>query len=133
MKSHFENTPVRVKIEANHFIGSSLVDPIDVSSLTTSSSSSSSSSFEDESHETQDEDDQSNGNANNQLVRPTFRRYLDPNIPPRVLPSVVAFTVQCANCFKWRLIPTKEKYEEICEYILENPFICENACEKVNI
>ncbi|KAK2646193.1 hypothetical protein Ddye_021388 [Dipteronia dyeriana] len=129
-----------------------LQDPIDVSSSTTSSSSSSSSSSsEDESHETQDEDDQSNGNANNQLVlydpaakgtgqteptpepiqyqRPAFGRYLGPNVQPRVLPSVGAFTVQCANCFKWRLIPTKEKYEEIREHILENPFICENARE----
>ncbi|KAK1551192.1 hypothetical protein Q3G72_031695 [Acer saccharum] len=158
MKSRSENTSVRVKNEANHFIGSSLAnnldnilqDPIDVSSSTTSSSSSSSSS-EDESHETQDEDDQSNGNTNNQLVlydpaangtgqsepgpepiqyqRPAFGRYLGPNITPRVLPSVGAFTVQCANCFKWRLIPTKEKYEEIREHILENPFICENARE----
>lgn len=48
---------------------------------------------------------------------------------PRVLPSVGAFTVQCANCFKWRLIPTKEKYEEIREHILEQPFICEAARE----
>ncbi|XWS52320.1 hypothetical protein CRYUN_Cryun11dG0057700 [Craigia yunnanensis] len=47
----------------------------------------------------------------------------------RVLPSVGAFTVQCANCFKWRLIPTKEKYEEIREHISENPFVCETALE----
>ncbi|PON41127.1 Methyl-CpG DNA binding [Parasponia andersonii] len=47
----------------------------------------------------------------------------------RVLPSVGAFTVQCANCFKWRLIPTKEKYEEIREHILEQPFYCETARE----
>ncbi|GAB2222921.1 hypothetical protein Droror1_Dr00017053 [Drosera rotundifolia] len=48
---------------------------------------------------------------------------------PRVLPSVGAFTVQCANCFKWRLIPTKAKYEEIRENILEDPFVCEMARE----
>ncbi|KAH6825418.1 methyl-CPG-binding domain protein 02 [Perilla frutescens var. hirtella] len=48
---------------------------------------------------------------------------------PRVLPSVGAFTVQCANCFKWRLIPTKEKYEEIREHILAQPFLCETARE----
>lgn len=47
----------------------------------------------------------------------------------RVLPSVGAFTVQCANCFKWRLIPTKEKYEEIREHILEQPFYCKTARE----
>ncbi|KAK9931555.1 hypothetical protein M0R45_018828 [Rubus argutus] len=48
---------------------------------------------------------------------------------PRVLPSVGAFTVQCANCFKWRLIPTKEQYEQIREHILERPFYCETAKE----
>ncbi|XP_073156030.1 methyl-CpG-binding domain-containing protein 2 [Henckelia pumila] len=42
-------------------------------------------------------------------------------------PSIGAFTVQCADCFKWRLIPTKEKYEEIREHIMEQPFICETA------
>ncbi|KAK9097562.1 hypothetical protein Sjap_023059 [Stephania japonica] len=52
-----------------------------------------------------------------------------PKPPSRVLPSVGAFTVQCANCFKWRLIPTKEKYEEIRESILQFPFVCEVARE----
>ncbi|KAL2896740.1 Methyl-CpG-binding domain-containing protein 2 [Bienertia sinuspersici] len=47
----------------------------------------------------------------------------------RVLPSVGTFTVQCANCFKWRLIPSKEKYEEIREHILEQPFSCDLAKE----
>lgn len=57
----------------------------------------------------------------------------DPNpirvraLPPKVLPSVGAFTVQCAQCYKWRLIPSKEKYEEIREHILEKPFSCEIA------
>ncbi|OWM89247.1 methyl-CpG-binding domain-containing protein 2-like [Punica granatum] len=51
------------------------------------------------------------------------------NQPPKVLPSVGAFTVQCANCFKWRLIPTKEKYEEIRERILQVPFFCETVRE----
>ncbi|KAL5732274.1 methyl-CpG-binding domain-containing protein [Ranunculus cassubicifolius] len=50
-------------------------------------------------------------------------------VTPRVLPSVGAFTVQCANCFKWRLIPTKEKYEAIRENILQIPFICNTARE----
>ncbi|XP_075083987.1 methyl-CpG-binding domain-containing protein 2 isoform X1 [Nicotiana tabacum] len=52
-----------------------------------------------------------------------------PNYTSRILPAVGAFTVQCANCFKWRLIPTKEKYEEIREHILEQPFYCETARE----
>lgn len=57
------------------------------------------------------------------------RRNSFPNYASRILPSVGAFTVQCANCFKWRLIPTKEKYEEIREHILERPFYCETAHE----
>ncbi|XP_057806503.1 methyl-CpG-binding domain-containing protein 2-like isoform X1 [Salvia miltiorrhiza] len=43
--------------------------------------------------------------------------------------SVGAFTVQCANCFKWRLIPTQEKYEDIREHIMEQPFVCEAGRE----
>ncbi|CAM8959894.1 unnamed protein product [Rhodiola kirilowii] len=49
--------------------------------------------------------------------------------PSKVLPAVGAFTVQCANCFQWRLIPTEEKYEEIRENIIEKPFSCETANE----
>ena len=45
----------------------------------------------------------------------------------RVLPSVGAFTVQCAKCMKWRLIPSKEKYEEIRQSVLEQPFFCSRA------
>ncbi|KAK9741678.1 hypothetical protein RND81_03G121600 [Saponaria officinalis] len=44
-----------------------------------------------------------------------------------VLPSVGAFTVQCAACYKWRLIPSKRKYEEIREHIMELPFSCDVA------
>ncbi|KAK6126622.1 hypothetical protein DH2020_039632 [Rehmannia glutinosa] len=51
------------------------------------------------------------------------------NQTPRVLPAIGAFTVQCANCLKWRLIPTKEKYEEIREHITEQPFFCETGQE----
>ncbi|KAJ9538457.1 hypothetical protein OSB04_031190 [Centaurea solstitialis] len=60
--------------------------------------------------------------------------YIPPSYPrhhhvQRILPSVGAFTVQCANCFKWRLIPSQEKYEEIREHITEKPFVCETAHE----
>ncbi|KAG2255845.1 hypothetical protein Bca52824_075139 [Brassica carinata] len=49
-------------------------------------------------------------------------------------PSIGAFTVQCATCLKWRLMPSMEKYEEIREQILEKPFYCETACEwKANV
>ncbi|XP_072980619.1 methyl-CpG-binding domain-containing protein 2-like isoform X1 [Typha angustifolia] len=57
------------------------------------------------------------------------RSLLPSNSSSRVLPSIGAFTVQCADCFKWRLIPTKEQYEEIRESILEEPFRCERARE----
>lgn len=43
--------------------------------------------------------------------------------------TIGVFTVQCANCFKWRLIPTQEKYEEIRERIRREPFVCERARE----
>ncbi|XP_031504466.1 methyl-CpG-binding domain-containing protein 2-like [Nymphaea colorata] len=45
----------------------------------------------------------------------------------RVLPSIGTFTVQCALCLKWRIIPTKEEYEAIRETIIEEPFVCEYA------
>lgn len=43
--------------------------------------------------------------------------------------SVVAFTAQCSVCFKWRFLPSKEKFEEIREHILEQPFVCAVARE----
>lgn len=140
MRSFPEKFSPRVKKEEND----TLQGPVDVSSSPSSSS-------EDGSLETEDEDGQSNENASKQLVlydpsangtgaiEPVpdpiqshplpFRRCLAQNSSSRVLPSVGAFTVQCAKCFKWRLIPTKEKYEEIREHILEQPFYCETARE----
>eukprot|EP00250_Pteridium_aquilinum_P016178 c22985_g1_i1 orf=269-898(+) len=47
--------------------------------------------------------------------------------PPEILPTVGAFTVQCAQCMKWRFIPTKEQYEVIRQSILEKPFFCSSA------
>lgn len=113
---------------------SSLQDPIDVSSSSSD-----------------DENELPNGDVPNQLVlydpvangnnaielapnplqcEPPFlpRRRTSHSVP-RVLPSIGAFTVQCASCFKWRLIPTKQKYEEIREHILEQPFVCQKARE----
>lgn len=52
---------------------------------------------------------------------------IDSGIPGRVLPSVGAFAIQCGLCLRWRLIPTKEQYEEIRQFILEDPFICSRA------
>ncbi|KAG8367550.1 hypothetical protein BUALT_Bualt16G0083500 [Buddleja alternifolia] len=47
----------------------------------------------------------------------------------KVWESVQLYTVRCIKCAKWRLIPTKEKYEEIRESIVERPFLCEKARE----
>ncbi|KAL3632628.1 Methyl-CpG binding domain [Castilleja foliolosa] len=41
--------------------------------------------------------------------------------------SVDLYTVRCTKCLKWRLVPTKDKYEEIREMIEEEPFQCESA------
>ncbi|KAJ1260735.1 hypothetical protein BS78_10G255300 [Paspalum vaginatum] len=46
-----------------------------------------------------------------------------------VLPSIGAYTVQCAHCFKWRIVPTKEKYEELRQSIREELFVCVRARE----
>ncbi|KAL5543423.1 hypothetical protein UlMin_007207 [Ulmus minor] len=99
-------------------------------------SSSSSSSFEFESNDSEDEentskqlvvyDPEANGT---ETIEPLSELIQHQPLPPRILPCVGAFTVQCANCLKWRLIPTKEKYEEIREHILEQPFYCEIARE----
>lgn len=93
---------------------------------------------------TEDEQNEIMENVNNELV------VYDPSIndageigqvpdpaqspPPssgrsKVYRSIGAFAVQCANCFKWRLIPEKQKYEEIREHILEVPFFCDLARE----
>ncbi|XP_076917908.1 methyl-CpG-binding domain-containing protein 2-like [Bidens hawaiensis] len=52
-----------------------------------------------------------------------------PPVGRRILPAIGAFTVQCANCFKWRFIPTQQKYEEIREHVIEKPFVCATAHE----
>ncbi|KAM0842873.1 hypothetical protein ACQ4PT_058054 [Festuca glaucescens] len=36
---------------------------------------------------------------------------------------------ECADCFKWRIVPTKEKYEELRETISQQFFVCARACE----
>ncbi|KAK6151624.1 hypothetical protein DH2020_014259 [Rehmannia glutinosa] len=47
----------------------------------------------------------------------------------KVWESVKYYAVRCAKCSKWRLIPTKEKYEEIRARIGEELFLCETARE----
>ncbi|PAN22509.1 hypothetical protein PAHAL_4G023900 [Panicum hallii] len=46
-----------------------------------------------------------------------------------VLPSIGAYTVQCASCYKWRIVPTKEKYEELRESISQELFVCTRVSE----
>ncbi|XP_074365617.1 methyl-CpG-binding domain-containing protein 2-like isoform X1 [Apium graveolens] len=89
-----------------------------------------------------DEDHQDCSNAQNQLVvyNPTdaasddFGSQSSPTYSLhkqayKILPTIGAFTAQCSICFKWRLLPSKKKYEEIREHILEQPFVCEAARE----
>ncbi|GER36154.1 methyl-CPG-binding domain protein 02 [Striga asiatica] len=73
-------------------------------------------------------DPSASGTTNGSIVTRASRQP-SRNQPTRVVPSVGAFTVQCSNCFKWRVVPTKEKYEEIREHITEQPFFCETGRE----
>ncbi|KAG6625524.1 methyl-CpG-binding domain-containing protein 2-like isoform X3 [Carya illinoinensis] len=116
MCSSPEKFSLNVEKEEKDITGSSFLANYDSTLKELEDLSSSSSSSEDESLETEDDDEQSNENASKQLV------LYDPL-------TNGAFTVQCASCFKWRLIPTKEKYEAIREHILEQPFYCETARE----
>ncbi|CAA7016059.1 unnamed protein product [Microthlaspi erraticum] len=38
-------------------------------------------------------------------------------------------TIQCATCFKWRVVPLMEIYEEIKTHLEEEPFFCDVACQ----
>ncbi|XP_042474121.1 uncharacterized protein LOC122056294 isoform X3 [Zingiber officinale] len=58
-----------------------------------------------------------------------FRNFLVPTPSSRAYSAIGTFTIQCASCFKWRIIPTKEKYEQIREKILDEYFVCEHARE----
>ena len=152
MQSPSEIAFVMLKREATDFAGSRFASQLDSIFLeainAAASASSSSSSSEGDFLVIRNKGELYNGNASKQLV------LYDPaangtvaidSTPPgpiqrqpprgprfsssRVLPSIRAFTIQCANCFKWRLMPTKENYEEIREHILEDPFVCETAHE----
>jgi hypothetical protein len=69
-----------------------------------------------------------NGDDQYQLTPDPFW-CIPPSLDPRVFQVVCVFTVQCNSCSKWRLIPTKKKYEEIHEHILQNSFVCSKAWE----
>jgi hypothetical protein len=96
------------------------------------SSSSSSSSYSYSSSSSDDDDEYNpvtNGDNTNQLAPDPLLCRPPPSSAHRVLPVVGAFAVQCHSCSKWRLIPTKKKYEEIREHNLQHPFVCEKARE----
>nr|URX64913.1 methyl-CpG-binding domain protein [Camellia sinensis] len=144
MQSRPTKITLRVKREENGFNSSTFSDQLD-NTIQKPIDVISSEEEEDEEHSADDDDNQSGEDAQKQLVvydpaatgtgeievvpDAEYQRPRFPRTSSRVLPSVGAFTVQCANCFKWRLIPTKEKYEEIREHILEQPFFCETARE----
>ncbi|CAM6024109.1 unnamed protein product [Sphagnum balticum] len=57
---------------------------------------------------------------------------LKTNLLPKHAPRwssmrVETFTVQCLECMKWRIIPTKEQSEMVGEKILEQRWVCEHA------
>uniref|UniRef100_A0A5B7BUB7 Putative methyl-CpG-binding domain-containing protein 1-like n=1 Tax=Davidia involucrata TaxID=16924 RepID=A0A5B7BUB7_DAVIN len=47
--------------------------------------------------------------------------------------SIDVYAVQCGKCFKWRVIPTQEEYEDIRSRFVEDPFFCDTkpdvSCE----
>ncbi|WMV36991.1 hypothetical protein MTR67_030376, partial [Solanum verrucosum] len=57
-----------------------------------------------------------------------MERDQDANLKKKVADEM-EFVVQCFRCFKWRYIPTNERYEKIREHLLECPFYCEDTRE----
>ncbi|KAL8028988.1 hypothetical protein ABFS82_14G196100 [Erythranthe guttata] len=37
---------------------------------------------------------------------------------------VEIWSAQCGECFKWRIIPSEDEYEEIRSKFIEDPFVC---------
>eukprot|EP00252_Welwitschia_mirabilis_P003003 TRINITY_DN1303_c0_g1_i1.p2 TRINITY_DN1303_c0_g1~~TRINITY_DN1303_c0_g1_i1.p2 ORF type:complete len:221 (-),score=7.93 TRINITY_DN1303_c0_g1_i1:396-1058(-) len=50
-------------------------------------------------------------------------------VTPRASAQVGTYAVQCVNCLKWRMIPTKEIYEDIRHRAGEDPFVCDVASQ----
>ncbi|PSS06254.1 Methyl-CpG-binding domain-containing protein [Actinidia chinensis var. chinensis] len=38
--------------------------------------------------------------------------------------SVIVYAAQCGECFKWRVIPTQEEFEDMRSKFIEDPFFC---------
>ncbi|KAL3626047.1 Methyl-CpG-binding domain protein 4 [Castilleja foliolosa] len=49
-----------------------------------------------------------------------------PKRPYNSTKTVEMWSVQCGECFKWRIIPTQEEYEQIRSKFIEDPFVCTN-------
>ncbi|WOK98129.1 hypothetical protein Cni_G06839 [Canna indica] len=60
---------------------------------------------------------------------PMFRNFFSPNSSSCAFTTIGTFTIHCVLCFKWRIIPTKKKYEQIRERILDEHLVCEHAHE----
>jgi hypothetical protein len=106
----------------------SLSDHIYVSSYSYSSSDESDLSNDDTPKNSFLYDLVTNGDNQYQLTLDPFW-CIPPSLDPRVLLVVGVFTVECNSCSKWRLIPTKKKYEEIHEHILQTSSVCNKAWE----
>ncbi|KAG0602968.1 hypothetical protein M758_10G054800 [Ceratodon purpureus] len=52
-----------------------------------------------------------------------------PDAPRWTATGVETYAIQCNVCFKWRVVPSKERYEAIGEQILQKPFECVHAQE----
>ncbi|CAI5987049.1 unnamed protein product [Closterium sp. NIES-64] len=50
-----------------------------------------------------------------------------PDSNKRATATLVAFTVQCALCYKWRKVPTLDEYESIRARVSIEPFTCAHA------
>ncbi|XP_047044654.1 uncharacterized protein LOC124649014 [Lolium rigidum] len=75
--------------------------------------------------------DQGDDTASSQIV-PYENAHEEKPLPvpsKKIKPSIDTYAVQCGNCWKWRLIPTKKKYDEIREKCSQVRFLCKHAHE----
>ncbi|KAF8387966.1 hypothetical protein HHK36_026632 [Tetracentron sinense] len=50
--------------------------------------------------------------------------YSFPDKSPSAKSSIDMYAVQCGKCFKWRVIPTQEQFEDIRSRFIEDPWLC---------
>ncbi|KAE9460578.1 hypothetical protein C3L33_07531, partial [Rhododendron williamsianum] len=49
--------------------------------------------------------------------------------PPAGDTSVIVYAAQCGECFKWRVIPTQEEFEDMRSRFIEDPFFCNKIAD----